>query len=143
MSKIHNSAICVAFLTSAACLFASDAPTQPGKSTAPELAVKSSTATLKNTTNKPIFMYGYAGKESKMPFHSFQVKKAGVWTNRQLGWCGTGASRFEVKPGETITFKIHGGQFKDATAYKLTVNYQTEPKGTKYEMVKSAAVVIE
>ena len=141
MTKLRNAASCIAYLT-AGIVFASDAPL-PGKSTTPELSVKSSTATLKNITDKPIYMYGYAGKESKMPFHSFEVEKEGVWTNHRRGWCGTGASRFAVKPGETITFKFHGGQFKDITAYKLTVNYQTEPKSTKYALVKSGPVVVQ
>jgi hypothetical protein len=58
------------------------------------------------------------------PLYIFSEKVNGKWQNLFIGWCGTGAETFDIKPGETLHFSTRepetSSQYVKAGIYTST-----------------------
>ncbi|MFN0008015.1 MAG: hypothetical protein ACKVXR_08925 [Planctomycetota bacterium] len=59
---------------------------------------------VKNETAKDIT---YQGFSEDLPTYAVDVQTEGAWTQRQIGWCGTGILDFTLQPGAEMEFDLN------------------------------------
>ena len=64
---------------------------------------ESATASFR-VTNESGTTLAYTGYAPDGPLYGREVLEADVWQESFMGWCGTGASEYELAPGKSITF---------------------------------------
>ena len=92
--------------------------------------------TYLNTSARPIWVYGYTPDQPLYQLETFAADQ-GEWNPYPIGWCGTGAARHQIAPGETHEFNLaHNMRGK---LWRVSLFYYTSPSSNEWRLAPSTA----